>query len=264
MSAFTQTGLPEKPRTAWGLRGFLVCIAALVFASFWTLNLQWRAFLEPSAARIFGEFLAGFWPPDFSHEFLRKLTAALFETLAMSVVGTLLAAATGLALAYAAQGGVVLRMAARGSMNVLRSIPELVWASLLIVAAGLGPLAGTLALALHTAGVLARLFADALENAPQHASAALRANGATRWQAFCYAGLPQTLPQLLSYVLYRWENNIRAAAVLGVVGAGGLGQMLKFYLSLFQMQAAASVILAMLVLVLCVDGFSFWARKKLS
>jgi phosphonate transport system permease protein len=149
----------------------------------------------------------------------------------------------------------------RAVLNVLRSIPELVWASLLLIAAGLGPFAGTLALAAHTAGVLGRLFADALENAEPLPEQSLRTNGASPMAAFFYATLPQTLPQMLSYTLYRWENNIRAAAVLGVVGAGGLGQMLKYHLSLFQMQSAATVIIAMLLLVALVDASAFALRR---
>ena len=111
--------------------------------------------------------------------------------------------------------------------------------------------------------MLGRLFADALENAPPLPEQTLRLNGATPMAAFFYATLPQTLPQMLSYTLYRWENNIRAAAVLGVVGAGGLGQMLKYHLSLFQMQQAAMVILAMLVLVGLVDAISFGLRRAM-
>lgn len=256
--------MPNAPQRAYGAYLTLVGVCVLVLASFATLNMQWRAFLEPSAARVMAEFLAGFWPPQLGNKFLVKLFSALAETLAMSVLGTLLAACVALWMSYLARAKGWIGVFAQGAMNVLRSIPELVWASLLIVAAGLGPFAGTLALGLHTAGVLARLFTQAFENAPQHAHFALRANGASAIQIFCYAALPQTLPQLLSYVLYRWENNIRAAAVLGVVGAGGLGQMLKFHLSLFQMQPAASVILAMLLLIFWVDGFSFWARKKLN
>jgi ABC-type methionine transport system permease subunit/ABC-type ATPase involved in cell division len=170
----------------------------------------------------------------------------------MSALGTLLAVFGGLLLALPAAGrfGQAVRARlARILLNVLRSIPELVWASLLLVAAGLGPFAGTLALAAHTSGVLGRLFADALENAEPLPEQTLRTNGAAPMAAFLYATLPQTLPQMLSYTLYRWENNIRAAAVLGVVGAGGLGQMLKYHLSLFQMQSAATVIIAMLLLV---------------
>ena len=198
--------------------------------------------------------------------FLRKTGIATMETLAMSALGTLLAVAGGLLLAIPGAGrfGLAPRALVRGMLNVLRSIPELVWASILLVAAGLGPFAGTMALAAHTAGVLGRLFADALENAPPLPEQSLRLNGASPMAAFFYATLPQTLPQMLSYTLYRWENNIRAAAVLGVVGAGGLGQMLKYHLSLFQMERAATVILAMLLLVAVVDALSFALRRSLT
>jgi phosphonate transport system permease protein len=148
-------------------------------------------------------------------------------------------------------------------LNALRSIPELVWAALLLISAGLGPLAGTLALALHTAGVLGRLFAETLENTPDGPANALRTRGISGPQVFAYATLPQALPQLISYTLYRWENNIRAAAVLGVVGAGGLGQMLAFHMGLFQMGETSSVLLAMMALVVLVDSLSYLTRKAL-
>jgi phosphonate transport system permease protein len=135
---------------------------------------------------------------------------------------------------------------------------------MLVIAAGLGPFPGTLALAAHTTGVLGRLYADALENLPPAPSQALRDNGASAATVFLYAKLPQALPQFLSYSLYRWENNIRAAAVLGVVGAGGLGQLLYFHLSLFHFQQVATVLGAMLLLVGLVDGLSYWTRQRLT
>jgi len=257
---------PTPPPRSWGTPLLLLALAVLVVASFATLRLDLAAFFTPDAAGTMAEFLAGFAPPDTATPFLLKTLDASIETLSMSALGTLLAVIAGLVLALPASGrwGAAPRGAVRLVLNVLRSIPELVWAALLLVAAGLGPFAGTLALAAHTSGVLGRLFADALENAAPLPEATLRTNGAPALSAFFYATLPQTLPQMLSYTLYRWENNIRAAAVLGVVGAGGLGQMLKYHLSLFQMPSAATVILAMLLLVALVDAISFALRRALT
>jgi phosphonate transport system permease protein len=269
---------PPRPRSARRkTTAFLLGLALLVSASFASLDLQWAQFLSVEALRSMGRFLAEFFPPDLSSPFLRKVFAGTVETLAMSVLGTLLAACIGLLLAVPASSrpeaggqGVsglaqrAVRSAVRWVFNVLRAVPELVWAALLLVSAGLGPMAGTLALALHTSGVLGRLFAEALENAPPGPAQALRAQGVGGLRLLCYATLPQVLPQLMSYALYRWENNIRAAAVLGVVGAGGLGQLLAFHMGLFHMAKTATVLLAMLALVALVDGVSYAARRLMS
>lgn len=251
-------------RACW----FTLAIIVLVVASFWSLNLQWKQFLSLDAARSMGKFLGEFFPPDLSPAFVTKVTIGAWETLAMSALGTLLAVAGGLALALPAsrlhQGDAArTRGATRLVLNALRSIPELVWAALLLISAGLGPFAGTLALALHTTGVLGRLFAEAIENAPAGPGDALRAQGVGNGRVFLYATLPQVLPQLMSYTLYRWENNIRAAAVLGVVGAGGLGQLLAFHMGLFQMGKTATILGAMLLMVVLVDALSYVWRRAL-
>ena len=252
-------------KACWFALGLLV----LVGLSFWSLDLKWGQFLSREAASSMGRFIAEFFPPDLSSGFVRKVALGAWETLAMSALGTLLAAIAGLALAlpasrmYAGDRGIA-RTPTRLLLNALRSIPELVWAALLLISAGLGPFAGTLALALHTSGVLGRLFAEAVENAPSGPGDALRAQGVGNGRVFLYATLPQILPQLLSYTLYRWENNIRAAAVLGVVGAGGLGQLLAFHMGLFQMNKTATILGAMLVLVALVDALSYFTRGRLS
>jgi phosphonate transport system permease protein len=258
--------MPSPPPRSWSGWVFGLALLALVVASFASLPLKWAELFTVDATHSMAEFLHGFVPPETGSGFLRKTAVATGETLAMSALGTLLAVAGGMLLAIPGAGrfGRAPRAAIRALLNVLRSIPELVWASILLIAAGLGPFAGTLALAAHTAGVLGRLFADALENAAPLPEQSLRTNGAAPMAAFFYATLPQTLPQMLSYTLYRWENNIRAAAVLGVVGAGGLGQMLKYHLSLFQMPRAATVVLAMLLLVALVDALSFAMRRALT
>ena len=263
MKANVQTARPTPPAPDWSTIALLTGIALLVLASFISLPLKWRDFFSQDAIRTSVEFMRGFSPPELAPNFLERIGYATLETLAMSAIGTLLAAFFGLLLSLPASGrfGMTARLATRGILNVLRSIPELVWAAVLLIAAGLGPFAGTLALTIHTIGVLGRLFADTLENCPPLPETTLRINGAHPVAAFLYATLPQSSPQMMSYVLYRWENNIRAAAILGVVGAGGLGQMLKYHLSLFQMQQAASVIIAMLVLVCAVDAISFGLRR---
>jgi len=146
---------------------------------------------------------------------------------------------------------------------VLRSVPELVWAALMVIAAGLGPFAGTLALALHTTGVLGRLYAESLENLPAAPERALRDAGSGAIAAFAYAALPLVTAQGVAYALYRLEMNIRMAAVLGFVGAGGLGQMLYFHLSIFQQAQAATLLIAMFVLVFAVDSLSAAVRGRL-
>ncbi|MCK6426514.1 MAG: phosphonate ABC transporter, permease protein PhnE [Burkholderiaceae bacterium] len=251
-------------RACWIVAGLI----GLVLASFWSLDLQVAAFFSAESARSMGRFLGEFFPPDLATPFLAKVAAATVETLAMSALGTLLAALAGLALALPAArlhdgDRALARAPTRLLLNALRAIPELVWAALLLISAGLGPLAGTLALALHTTGVLGRLFAEAIENAPPGPGDALRAQGVGLLKVTAYATLPQVLPQLVSYSLYRWENNIRAAAVLGVVGAGGLGQLLAFHMGLFHMNKTATILAAMLLLVALVDALSYASRRWL-
>ena len=248
---------------------FVLALFALTIASFWSLDLQWTKFFSADSMKRMGKFIAELMSPTGAPEFLWKVTVASAETLAMSALGTLLAAIGGLALALPASrthadDPARWRAPARLLLNALRAIPELVWAALLLISAGLGPFAGTLALAVHTTGVLGRLFAEAIENAPPGPAFALRAQGVPAGRVFLYSTFVQTLPQLLSYTLYRWENNIRAAAVLGVVGAGGLGQMLAFHMGLFQMNETSSVLIAMILLVALVDVASYFARRHLS
>jgi phosphonate transport system permease protein len=254
--------LPRFPlKSVWVPAVFLAFIGACVV----TLSGDWSGLFSRSAVASMLAFFGSFFPPAGGTAFLQRVVAATLQTLAISLIGTLLAALGGLALSLPASGrlGRIARACARWIANVLRAVPELVWAAMIVVAAGLGPLAGTLALAIHTTGVLGRLFAESLENIDPEPCEALRRNGVSSLPAFWYATFPQVLPQLVSYTLYRWENNIRAAAVLGVVGAGGLGQMLYVHLSLFQVHQAATVLIAMVLLVALVDAASNAARARL-
>lgn len=244
----------------------LLGLAAAVLASFAYLDADYGGLFSGESLGRMAAFIGEFFPPDVSAPFVAKTAWAALQTLAVSALGTLLAAGGGAALALPAAGrlGGASQAAARLVLNALRSVPELVWAALMVLAAGLGPFAGTLALALHTAGVLGRLFAETLENAPAAPEAALRDGGSGALVAFTYGCLPLVLPQWLAYTLYRWEMNIRMAAVLGFVGAGGLGQMLYFHLSLFQQPQASTVLTAVFVLVFGVDTLSARWRSGLA
>lgn len=250
-------------RLAW-LAGFAL-LAGLIWASAAFLRLDPAGLFAAGTLGAFAKFIGEFFPPDLSAAFLAQIANGALETLAISAVATVLAALAGIAIALPAAGrfGLAPQLAARLVLNALRSIPELVFAALMVLAVGLGPFAGTLALALHTAGVLGRLFAEALENTPREPVEALVHAGSPRIAAFLYATLPNVLPQCVAYSLYRWEINIRMAAVLGFVGAGGLGQMLYVALSLFHQAQAASVILGMLALVILVDEASALVRRRM-
>ncbi|MBI1907084.1 MAG: phosphonate ABC transporter, permease protein PhnE [Rhodocyclales bacterium] len=233
-------------------------LVAAVVASFAYLDIDFPALFSHEAATSIGRFAASFFPPDLAPGFLRKTAWGALQTFAVAVVGTLLAGVAGLLCALPASGrhGAGAARLARFVLNLLRSVPELVWATLMVLAAGLGPFAGVLALALHTTGVLGRLFAEAIENAPPQPEQSLVDAGCGAVVAFVYGTLPSVWPQSVAYGLYRLEMNIRMAAVLGFVGAGGLGQMLYYHLSIFQQAQAATVLIAMFVLVLVVDALS--------
>lgn len=248
---------------------FLVACCLLIVASFASLNLQFAAFFNAGTLHKMGLFIVELTQPNWTGAFWLKLLPAALETLAMSALGTLIAFVLGLALAVAASKRSpsrfnLTRSSARWLLSALRSVPELMWAALLLISAGLGPMSGTLALALHTTGVLGRMFAEALENAPKDNEFALSVRGISRSKIFFFVQVPQIAPQLVSYTLYRWENNIRAATVLGIVGAGGLGQMLSYYLSLFKMPETSSILLVMIGLVLVVDMLSAKIRRILA
>tara|TARA_A100001015_G_scaffold151006_1_gene167446 strand:+ start:6333 stop:7094 length:762 start_codon:yes stop_codon:yes gene_type:complete len=246
----------------------LLIIISLILLCFYKVDLHLSEIFTVEAFNLTKRFLEEFFPPNIEMEFLIIVLKASLETFSMSVVGTVLAIMMGLLLAFigtSSRNGrpLILHNIAKLLLNILRSIPDLVWASLLIISAGLGPFAGTLALAFHTTGVLGRLFSEALENLPRDNSEVLSYHGVGFIKRLFYVELFQLLPQIISYSLYRWENNIRAAAVLGVVGAGGLGQLLSFNLGLFFMDKASTIIFMMIFLVCFVDFTSSLIRREL-
>lgn len=228
-------------------------------------------------------YIRKLFPPDLSAATLHEALRGAVETFAISFLGTLLAFVIGLSVVFFASRNLMysgllyemepaeswrraLRMlpyfAAKGLLNILRTIPEIVWALIFVFIVGLGPFPGTLALGFHTGGVLGKLFGEVLEDVDYQPLEALQSTGASRLQILFYGITPQVLPQFISYTLYRWEVNIRVAAVLGFVGAGGLGQRIQIAISLFLEHQLLTLLIFIYVLVTIVDYLSAYLRRK--
>jgi phosphonate transport system permease protein len=210
------------------------------------------------------DFLRRMVPPDFS--VLGNAVRGAMETIQIAVVGTAVAALLALPLGFAAARNAAppwLFYWARSLLNAFRAVDTLVYALFFVAAVGLGPFPGVLAVMVYTATVLAKLYSEAIEAIEPGPVDAVRATGATTLQVLRWGVLPQLVPQFLSFTLYRFETNIRAAAVLGFVGAGGIGFYIQTYLRLLNYPAAATVLLVLIVLVMIVDFASSRLRARL-
>lgn len=206
----------------------------------------------PAIAQLVSEML----PPDFTR--WKSWLRPLLDTLAMSVAGTAVAVMLSLPLALLAAPNTSLSpgvyRAARTLLAALRSVPEIILGILFVAAVGFGALPGVLALALHSVGMVGKFYAEAIEHADPRPLEAASAAGASRSQVITRAVLPQVLPQLADITIYRWEYHFRASAVLGIVGAGGIGFELMAALRLIKYDEVAALLLAILACVVVVDA----------
>lgn len=267
------------------LTNWLVLGAAIIFLvwSYRGAGIDMSQLFSRDAGEQILIYIGKLVPPDFSPSVLREALKGSIETFAISFMGTLLAVVIALSIVFFAARNLIFSgllyemeprhgwkrtarllpyLAAKSLLNILRTVPEMVWALIFVFLAGLGPFPGVLALGVHTGGVLGKLFGEVLEDVDTQPIESLQATGATRLQIFFYAIMPQVLPQFISYTLYRWEVNIRVAAVLGFVGAGGLGQRIHIAISLFLENQLLTLIIAIYLLVTVVDYMSAYLRRK--
>ena len=210
-------------------------------------------------------WVTGSWPPDFSGG--ADLARRAAETVAIATLGTTVAAIMALPLTILAARPVApvrwLYHPVRGLLDLLRGIDGFVFALIFVAAVGLGPFAGMLGVALHTAGSLAKLWSETLEAAEMAPFEAALSAGASRAQAASVVLIPETLPQTASSLFYMWEFNVRASTVLGIVGAGGLGQELRNGVDLLDFHRVAAILSIIVALVLAADRLSGWARRSM-
>jgi len=242
-------------------------------------------FFETERREHLWRFIAGMFPPELSWSFLSLMLRPALETIQISVMGTFIAVMIGfpfgiLATRTFSVGGVLneaetegspLRWGwrfstycvARGILSLFRSIPEFVWAFMFVRAVGLGPFPGVLAIAVAYGGMLGKVYSEIFEGVNDRPLEALQATGANKLQIFFYGWFPQVLPNFVSYTLYRWECAVRASAILGLVGAGGLGQQIEISMRMFNFHEVLTLLAILFIMVAAVDYISAKIRALL-
>jgi phosphonate transport system permease protein len=237
----------------------IVCVASLWITGFFDAQRLIEG--APALAQLFREMV----PPDFSR--WQHWLKPLLDTLAMSVAGTVLAVVFSLPLALLAAPNTsphpVVYQTCRIVLSFLRSVPEIIMGIIFVAAVGFGALPGVLALGLHSVGMVGKFYAEAIEHVDPRPIEAARAAGASPFQVITHAVLPQVLPQLADITIYRWEYHFRASAVLGIVGAGGIGFELIAALRVIEYAQVSAILLTILGCVVLVDGLGAWLRNKL-
>ena len=202
--------------------------------------------------------------PDFSD--WKMFVAKMWETVQIALWGTFLAVLVGIPLGLAAARNMApawVVTPVRWVMNLLRSVPDLVIGLLFVTAVGLGPLAGVLAITLNTAGVLAKLFSEAVESIDKGPVEGVRATGASKLHEIVWGVIPQVAPLWPSFALYRFESNSRSATVLGLIGAGGIGQVLFDSMNAFDFRAVSAIVIIVVIAVTLIDTLSQIMRRRL-
>jgi phosphonate transport system permease protein len=270
-------------------RYFPYLFAALfivVFVDSWhRAGIDPAVFFEAQGRAALWKFLTGMFPPDLSWSFLSLMFRPTLETIQISILGTLIAVLVGFPLGLLGTNSLVVRgilndaelhgapvrrvlrhaiyWTARGLLSLFRSIPEFVWAFMFVRAVGLGPFPGVLAIGVAYGGMLGKVYSEIFENANQRPLEALQSTGANKLQIFFYGWFPQALPNFISYTLYRWECAVRASAILGLVGAGGLGQQIEISMRMFDFSEVLTILIILFLMVATVDYISAKVRAML-
>lgn len=269
---------PALRDPAWTRRVFWAGVAVVLLAPMLVATefKPW-VLVEPDHLKVTMKFVGDFLPPKVEPDFLAMVARESWRTVAIATAGMTLALLLAIPLTLASTAVLsvsalpgrmhalpfVVRQSVRGLLIVLRSVPELVWALVFVRVVGLGPTAGVLAIALTYAGMLGKVYGEILESGETHAATSLLRNGAGRLQAFFYGLLPTNAPELTSYTVYRWECAIRSSAVLGFVGAGGLGQQMDTSMKMFNGAEVSTMLLAFIFLVWLADLASAALRRAI-
>lgn len=254
---------PLRPRLVrWGIT------AAILIPVLWSvlgIDISGDRLLT-APADMWNRVIRQMFPPDFSPEAVERALPKVLESLWMAWIGTMIGAFFSFFLAFAAATNVTPIWAANGVrqvLNAIRAVPEVLVAMILIPVTGLGPWTGTLAIGLHSIGTLGKLSSEVIEGIDEGPVEAVAAGGGTKLQQMRFGIVPQVMPNIVAYWLYRFEINIRASAVLGIVGAGGIGAELVSQLRFRDFPRAATVLFLTIAVVLIIDTVSARVRRRI-
>jgi phosphonate transport system permease protein len=254
------SALPRMTATQMLVAGF---VALVYWRSLHDTNVSPSELIAGIPAIV--DLLRQMFPPDWSYGL--TLGDAVVETLQIGIIATLLSALLAPPLAFLAAKNVsphpLVYYPVRFVLTIFRGVSELIWALLFVVAVGLGPFAGVIALVIFCVGVIGKLLAEAIEAVDPRPLEAMTAAGASRWRVFLYGAWPQVMPMYLSYCLYYWDHNTRSAVVLGFVGAGGVGYTLFFNLSTYYFEKAMMAMIVLIVMIVVIDRICLHLRKRI-
>ncbi len=250
--------LIETPRLRWGLAASLAVYLVLALS---TIDVNWARVAEGASRGL--NFLAAFTQPDFVSrrgDILDGILESLTMTLTSTVIGVALAVPVGLGAARNIAPWPIYYLC-RGIITVSRTFQEIIIAILFVVMFGFGPLAGMITLAFATIGFMAKLLAEDIEDLDWRQVEAVRATGASWWQTMNHAVQPQVMPRLIGLSMYRLDINFRESAVIGIVGAGGIGATLNTSISRYEYDTAAAILLIIIAIVLLCEYSSSHIRR---
>lgn len=211
------------------------------------------------------DFIKRMFPPDFTE--LPKFLLLCWQTFQIAVVGSVLGTIFAFPFAFLASRNImpvkVVYQLTRAVLDVFRGISEVIWALIFVAMVGLGPFPGVLALTVHLIGALGKQFSEAIENCDPRIIEAIKSTGASKMQVIFHGIIPELLPLFLNSIFYFFEHNIRAATVLGLVGAGGIGTALMVRIKLFRYNEVLTILILIVIMVIITDRTSAYIRKKL-
>ncbi|MEM7340206.1 MAG: phosphonate ABC transporter, permease protein PhnE [Actinomycetota bacterium] len=263
MTAATATDRIPSPPREWWRPATWVAVVVLIAWSFWGLDARWERLLDaPADFWNLGQLLFG----DMAFDRAGDLLIDMWESIAIAWLGTMIAAVFAIPLSFLAAenlAGLGTRLVVRQILNILRAIPEVILAIAFIPLLGLTPMAGVMAIAIGSIGTLGKLFAEVIEAISPHPVEAVDAVGGSRIQRFRWGVVPQVSPEIASFLLYRFEINVRASAVLGVIGAGGIGGTIAQTLQFKQFDVAGLGLIIVVVATIIVDLISGAIRRRI-